>query len=203
MCRNLREFLISVYFWQREATCLTSSLRGTVLLIPRLSVAAGHSAPCRFLAKNTDPSLLLCSFFVCVYVGMCVCVCVCECVRVLHKTAVHVAVIKSFPWLSQVEVRASQTHPPCTCHSLSLSLSLCVHMCLFFPLYLFFFSHCLCFTALFFYTSSHSPPHFYLNVLLFQSAVCLYTYCTFIYEEKNPTGWPYMSNDLCWHENHK
>ena len=141
--------------------------------------------------------------FLCLRVCGHACVCVCECVRVLHKTAVHVAVIKSFPWLSQVEVRASQTHPPCTCHSLSVSLRL--HMCLFSPVYLFFFSPSasvlLHFSFILHLTHHHHPftlPFCYFSL---PSASTLTVHL--FMRNKNPTGWRFMSNDLFWNENHK
>lgn len=136
-----------------------------------LFVATGHLYLCRFLSR----ALIIFEF------SSCVCVYVC----VLHKAAVHVVIIKSFPWLSQVELRASQTHPLCTCHSLSmLSVSICVHSTLaFFCSYLWttlFF----CFAALFVYSLPHAQALslsdstcFYLTSApfwLFLSTVCHY-----------------------------
>lgn len=133
----------------------------------------GTFTQCRFLVRTQIPHYF-CVFFVRVFVCMCV----------LHKTTVHVVIIKSFPWLTQVEVRASQTHPVCRCHSLPLSPCVFILLCLCFspPTSKLFFS-----SALLHFSFSLCLMHtlsLWLFICHFYFCLPLNLYYTFFYKEK-------------------
>lgn len=150
----------------------------------------GTFTQCRFLVRTQIPHYF-CVFFVRVFVCMCV----------LHKTTVHVVIIKSFPWLTQVELRASQTHPVCRCHSLP-PRCLSVSVFLLPPLNCSFLL--LCCTFLFHFVSctlSPSGSSFAISI-----SVCLWTFTIpfsirnksfkSILKSNQPHDWPFSRS---WH----